>query len=74
MDKLSDFSKVNNNVDFAGRITVDAKNNYVFNFGKYKGKEVKEVLKKDPGYYNWIQQGEFTLNTKQVLKKIKMNM
>ena len=74
VESLSNFSKVNNNVDYAGRITLDAKNNYVFNFGKYKGKEVKEVLKKDPGYYNWILQGEFTLNTKQVIKKIKMNM
>ncbi len=74
VDSLSCFSKVNNNVDFAGRIIMDARNNCVFNFGKYKGKEVKEVLKKDPGYYNWILQGEFTLNTKQVLKKIKMNM
>lgn len=74
VDSLSSFSKVNNNVDYAGRITLDAKNNYVFNFGKYKGKEVREVLRKDPGYYNWILQGEFTLNTKQVLRKIKMNM
>ena len=33
---------------------------------------VAEVLKKDIGYYGWIMQGDFTLNTKNVLTKIKL--
>ena len=44
----------------------------VFNFGKYKGMSVAEVLKKDMGYYGWIMQGDFTLNTKNVLTKIRL--
>lgn len=45
-----------------------------FNFGKYKGQSVEEVLKKDPGYYNWILRSDFTLHTKQKLKEIKLSL
>ncbi|KAA6304267.1 DNA polymerase III subunit epsilon, partial [termite gut metagenome] len=44
----------------------------VFNFGKYKGQSVSEVLKKDPGYYGWILDNDFTLNTKAMLTKIRL--
>jgi DNA polymerase-3 subunit epsilon len=44
----------------------------VFNFGKYKGKPVVEVLKKDPGYYGWMMNGQFPLHTKNVLTSIKL--
>jgi DNA polymerase-3 subunit epsilon len=33
---------------------------------------VSEVLQKDPGYYSWILNGDFTLNTKNVLTKIRL--
>ena len=69
---LADFSTTDNNVDFAGRIVKNERNQPVFNFGKYKGQPVKEVLTKDPGYYSWMLQGDFPLQTKQVLKKIKL--
>ena len=88
MDVLAEFSKNNNNVDFAGRIVwkemVDANNkplldkdgkprlHEVFNFGKYKGWDVAEVLHRDPGYYSWILGGDFTYNTKQVLTRIRL--
>ena len=88
MDFLADFSKVNRNVDFAGRIVwgeardakgqviVDAQGNPVmteyFNFGKHKGKPVAEVLRFDSGYYAWILGGDFTYNTKQVLTRIRL--
>ena len=69
---LSEFSSHTRNVDFAGRIVYDDKGVEVFNFGKYKGIPVVEVLRRDPGYYSWIMQGDFTLNTKQVLTRIKL--
>ena len=49
-----------------------AKGIETFNFGKYKGQHVLEVLQKDPGYYSWILQGDFSLNTKNVLTKIRL--
>jgi DNA polymerase-3 subunit epsilon len=88
MDCLAEISKVNNNVDFAGRIVwgeakdakgqtiVDADGKPVmteyFNFGKHKGKTVADVLRYDPGYYAWILSGDFTYNTKQVLTRIRL--
>ena len=80
MDTLAAFSKTNNNVDFAGRMvwkTVTDSNGQetrieVFNFGKYKGTPVVEALRRDPGYYSWILNGDFTNNTKQALTRIKL--
>jgi DNA polymerase-3 subunit epsilon len=69
---LSDFSSFNKNVDFAGRMIYNENNVEIFNFGKYKGQSVSEVLKKDPGYYGWIMSNDFTLNTKAILTKIRL--
>ena len=69
---LSDFSAFTRNVDFAGRIVLDDKDREIFNFGKYKNRPVAEVLKEDSGYYGWIMQGDFTLDTKKVLTNIKL--
>ena len=88
MDYLAEFSKQNDNVDFAGRIVwkpvigadgkpvLDADGNEqkveVFNFGKYKGRPVADVLRTDIGYYSWMMGGDFTFNTKQVLTRIRL--
>lgn len=69
---LSSFSKINDNVDFAGRIIYNDKHIPVFNFGKYKGQSVEDVLARDPGYYGWMMQGDFPQNTKQVLTKLRL--
>lgn len=69
---LSEFSSFTNNVDFAGRMVYNDKNQEVFNFGKYKGRLVEEVLKQDPAYYSWMMNGDFPLNTKQKLTEIKL--
>lgn len=72
MGFLSEFSSFTRNVDFAGRIVLNEKSQEVFNFGKYKDMPVIDVFRRDPGYYSWILQGDFALNTKQVLTRIKL--
>ena len=72
MSFLADYSSYNKNVDFAGRMVYDDNVVEVFNFVKYKGQSVSEVLKKDPGYYSWILNSDFTLNTKAMLTKIRL--
>ena len=74
VDSLSAFSSFNSNVDFAGRMIFNENGEEVINFGKYKGHLVKDVLKKDLGYYGWIMQGDFSLNTKQKLTEIRLRM
>ena len=69
---LAEYSSYNKNVDFAGRIVYNEQGVEVFNFGKYKGMPVAEILKKDSGYFGWLMQGDFTLNTKNVLTKIRL--
>jgi DNA polymerase-3 subunit epsilon len=71
--KLAEFSAHNRNVDFAGRIVYNDEDVEVFNFGKYKGKPVREVLESDPGYFGWMMNGDFPLYTKKVLTSIKLN-
>ena len=69
---LSKFTTHTNNVDFAGRIVYNEKREEVFNFGRYKGQRVTEVLMKDPGYYGWIQNRDFTNDTKKELTEIQL--
>lgn len=74
VDYLSKFSSQNRNVDLAGRIVLNDQNVEVFNFGKYKGQPVEEVLRRDIGYFGWMMQGDFPQNTKNVLTNIKLRM
>lgn len=67
-----EYSSFNDNVDLAGRIIFNDKGIEVFNFGKHRGKSVIEVLKKEPSYYSWMMDGDFPLNTKQVLTKLRL--
>ena len=88
MDVLNEFSRQNDNVDFAGRLVwgdvkgpdgkplldkngKPRKQEY-FNFGKYKGFTVADVLRRDPGYFSWMMAGDFPLETKQWMTRIRM--
>jgi len=69
---LAEFSLQSKLVDYAGRIALNENDIPVINFGKHKGKPVETVFATDPGYYSWIMNGEFTLDTKQVLTELKI--
>lgn len=88
MDVLHTFCNQKKNVDFSGKMVwgpipgPDGKpllnhdgterQQEVFNFGKYKGWPVKNVLHRDPGYFSWMLSGDFALETKQVLTRIRL--
>lgn len=74
VDALSEFSSHSKRADFAGFILFNEDGKETFSFGKYKGKEVEEVLKENPGYNSWIQNADFPLYTKKVLNLIKKRM
>ncbi|MBS1743257.1 MAG: 3'-5' exonuclease [Bacteroidetes bacterium] len=57
-------------VDYARRFSFDDKGVEIFNFGKFKGRSVSEVLKAEPQYYDWMMKGDFPLHTKQKLTEI----
>ena len=71
VDYLSQYSTHNRNVDLAGRIIYNENREPVFNFGKHKGKLVKDVFTRlDLGYYDWMMKSDFAENTKQVITKL----
>ncbi|QES87269.1 3'-5' exonuclease [Rhizosphaericola mali] len=69
LDSILKFTGEDDTVDFARRM-VKQKGVEVFNFGKYKGQAVMDVLKKEPQYYDWMMKSDFPLNTKQKLTEI----
>jgi DNA polymerase-3 subunit epsilon len=71
---LSEFSVNTQNFDYANRFIADKDNEPVFNFGKHKGRKVKEILTIEPSYYSWMMNGDFPLDTKQVLTKIRSDI
>ena len=74
VDALSEYSTHSKRADFAGFILFNDKDQEIFSFGKYKGRTVEEVLKENPGYNAWIQNADFPLYTKKVLREIKARM
>ncbi len=88
MDTLNAFCNQRRNVDFAGRmvwapvkgpggkllLNADGTERVheVFNFGKYKDWAVTDVLRRDPGYFSWMLSGDFPLDTKQWLTRIRL--
>lgn len=74
MMKLHEFSSHHKNADLMGQIIYNQEGEETFNFGKYKGRTVKEVFMNDHGYYGWIMNADFPLYTKNLLTGIKLKM
>ncbi len=66
-----DFSSHQNFVDFAGFIGYNKEGKEVIAFGKHKGKIINDLFKTEPGYFSWIQNADFPMYTKKVLRDLK---
>ena len=71
IDKLAKFSVKQRTVDYAGRIVLNDKDEPCISFGKHKGKTTREVYFSEPSYFAWIDNGDFTLDTKRQFAKLK---
>lgn len=67
---LHDFTNDLHFLDATQKLKVQADGTVIFNFGKYVGQPVKEVLKKERNYGHWIQDKEFSSQVKQYIKQI----
>jgi len=74
MDTIASLMQLDNYIDTGKRMVKNNDGEIIFNFGKHKGKPVKEVLHIEPQYYDWIMKGDFALHTKQKLTEIKKSM
>lgn len=59
-------------VDLAGRFVYNQDGVEVLNFGKHRFRPVQDVLKEEPGFYDWMMRGEFPLDTKRKLTEIRL--
>lgn len=66
---IAEFASRGRNADLAGRFVYNDDNQVVFNFGKYRGVLLRDVLQRDPGYYGWMMNGDFPRYTKLVLQE-----
>ncbi len=74
VDFLSSFSMQQRNLDLAGRFIYNDKDEVVVNFGKHKGVPVAEVLRKEPGYYDWVMKADFSEDTKRHLMRLLLQL
>lgn len=72
INELSEFTTNRKTADLAGFIGFDKEKNEIFNFGKYKGQKVEDILEKDAGYFGWLQKADFPLYTKKVFTSLKL--
>lgn len=70
VDALYQFSYNHQHADLVGHIGINRQGKEIFNFGKHKGREVEEVFKKEPQYYDWMMNADFPLSTKNVITTI----
>jgi DNA polymerase-3 subunit epsilon len=74
VEHLQKISGQDDRADLAGRMVYGNDGEVYFNFGKHKGKKVKQVMRDEPSYYEWMMNGEFSLQTKQVLTRIRLSL
>lgn len=58
-------------VDYAGRLLYNEGGEPIISFGKHKGRSARDVYASEPSYFNWIFQGDFTLDTKRQFALLK---
>ena len=71
VDKLAKMSTKQKTVDYAGRLVLGDNDEPVISFGKHKGKTAREVYFTEPSYFAWIDNGDFTLDTKRQFARLK---
>lgn len=59
-------------VDFSGHLIWNADGEPVVNFGKHKGKTIRELVKRDPAFFAWVQQGDFPQDTKRAFLRLRL--
>jgi DNA polymerase-3 subunit epsilon len=67
---LHEFTNDLNFLDATQKLKVQSDGTVVFNFGKYVGQPVKEILKQERNYGHWIMEKEFSSQVKQIIKQM----
>ncbi len=65
VDFLSGVAGRPRTLDYAGRLVQGPDGEAVISFGKHKGRTARSVYETEPAYFAWIENGEFTMDTKR---------
>jgi DNA polymerase III subunit epsilon len=60
--------------DMAGFIRYNEDGKEVLSFGKYRGVTLEQIWNDNPGYFSWINQADFPLYTKNVMRNFATQM
>ena len=60
--------------DMAGFIRFNEKGDETLSFGKYRNTTLTQIWNENPGYFSWINQADFPLYTKNVMKDFATKM
>ena len=71
VDALAKISGRVRNVDFAGRLVLNDDGEPTISFGKHKGRTARDIWENEPSYFAWIENGDFTLDTKRQFARLK---
>ena len=75
VDFLAEFSQRGGKfADMAGFIRYNEEGKEVLSFGKYRDVTLEQIWKDNPGYFSWINQADFPLYTKNVMKNFATKM
>lgn len=61
-------------LDATNRLRRDSGGEIVFNFGKYRGKRAREVFQREPSYYHWLQNKDFSVQVKSYTRQLWESM
>jgi len=70
MEAVYQFTTDTRMLDATNRLKYDNEGTVVFNFGKYVGKPVAELLYNDRQYLNWILEKDFSTQVKHIVKRL----
>jgi DNA polymerase-3 subunit epsilon len=70
MMALHEFTNDPSILDVTQRLKYDPEGEIIFNFGRYQGSRVKEVLRQDRNYCHWILNKEFSVQVKNIVRKV----
>ena len=71
VDFLSGVAGRPRTIDYAGRLVYGKDDEPTISFGKHKGRTAREVYETEPAYFAWIENGEFTMDTKRQFSRLK---
>ncbi len=60
--------------DMAGFVRYNEEGKEILSFGKYRGVTLEKIWEDNPGYFSWINQADFPLYTKNVMRNFATKM